>query len=123
MKDVIPDENLKEKFLANGGDYLKISPSYTKCAIRIKDQFYRITHKEKLEEVNFVKLSAPKLDFQRDFFFLTDYLLAVPIKEENFYAIVRSKDGTVLCKFDAKNTQFIFNTIMHPRERAPDAVP
>ena len=54
---------------------------------------------------------------------MNDDLLAVPIIEEHFYSIVRAKDGSILCKFNAKNYQFVFNTIIDKSERAPDAVP
>jgi len=78
------------------------------------------------EEAMFVKILSDKLDFSRnrDFFFLSDQLLAVPLSEAAFsYAIIRTKDGTILCTFCNPSVQFVFNTTTFWWYRAPDAIP
>jgi hypothetical protein len=107
----------KADFIALGdkNDFIRFSPSLNMAATRIKDKHYRITNTQKNEEVTFVKLLPDKLDFSynRDFFFLSEKLLAVPLNESiGMYAIVRTKDGSVLCKFSTTSTcvNFVFNT-------------
>jgi len=66
--------------------------------------------------VSFVKLQYDKLDFseEKDFFFLNDHLLAVPLIEETWYAIARAQDGSLLCLFDTLNVKFVFNSNQIP---------
>jgi len=109
---------------------IRLSPSITKSAIRVMDKFYKIVDISTdipypNPKVSFVKLQNDKLDFseERDFFFLNDKLLVVPLINETEYAIVRACDGSILCQFDTLHVKFVFNSNQIPMERAPDVAP
>ena len=100
----------------------------TLSSTRIKDKHYRIRTIANPDEISFVKLLPDKLAFthDRDFFFLNDDLLAVPLIEAECYAIVRTQDGSILCQINTQNCEFVFNTTLiknFNQFRAPDAVP
>ena len=107
---------------------IRLSPSMTLSSTRIKDKHYKIRNIANPDEINFVKLLPDKLDFSpgRDFFFLNDDLVAVPLIDVECYAIVRTEDGSILCQFNAQNCEFVFNTTLTKtfnQFRAPDDVP
>ena len=109
-------------------DLIRLSPSLTKSCTRIKDKHYQIRDIANPDELSFVKLQPDTLAFkhERDFFFLNDDLLAVPLIKAECYAIVRTQDGSILCKFTPPNCEFVFNTTLiknFNQFRAPDAVP
>ena len=64
------------------------------------------------EQMNttYVNLPNDVLNFVDDFFFLSNELIVIPLKNKPFYAIVRVKDGTCLCQINLEDNKFIFNT-------------
>lgn len=62
-----------------GKDLIRLSPDLTKSVTR--DKHYRITQDGVLDKVYYVKLQADKLNSKKkkDFFFLNNDLLAVPL--------------------------------------------
>ena len=60
-------------------------------------------------EIVIVKVLPDKLVFEMDFFFLDDTLLAVPLKQGG-YAIIRTKDGSIMCEFNSEYLRFVFHT-------------
>ena len=77
----------------------------------------------KEEEEITVHIKQEDLNLKDDYFFLTNDLLAVPLKQEFCYAIIRTKDGSSLCSFDSKCFRFVFNTTSHFEVRAIDVAP
>ena len=99
-------------------DFSKICESDENSRIRmspnLKLVMYIISKKYQIkniseESITYLNYQEDELNFEVEFFFINDDLIAIPLAGKQFYAIIRVKDGSCLCKISRENKQFIFD--------------
>ena len=76
--------------------FLRMSPNENLVAFRVSNSYQIICIDEKRTPI-YVNYNGDQLNFESDFFFLNDELIAIPLAKMPFYAIIRVKDGSCLC--------------------------
>ncbi len=62
-----------------------------------------------------IYIESKNLDMEKDFFFISNHLLAVPLKTtRKTLALIRVSDGTVMCLFSTLRCKFLFNNDCDP---------